>query len=110
MDKLNSISKRKTNNPNGRPKGTPNKITQDMRMWLSSVLDKNRHQMERDLKSLEPKERLFELLKWLKQGYAESKTIEAWCSDGENTLRPPSEMTEDEIIAEIEKIRAARDV
>lgn len=29
-----------TNNPNGRPKGTPNKITQDMRMWLSSVLDK----------------------------------------------------------------------
>ena len=56
------------------------------------------------------REKKIELLKWLKQGYAESKTIEAWCSDGENTLRPPSEMTEDEIIAEIEKIRAARDV
>ena len=46
------------NNPNGRPKGKPNKVTQDMRQWLSAVLEKNRSQMEKDLKALEPKERL----------------------------------------------------
>lgn len=52
------MEKGKTNNPNGRPKGTPNKITQDMRQWLSTVIDKNRRQIERDLKALEPKDRL----------------------------------------------------
>ena len=52
------MPKGKTNNPNGRPKGTPNRITQDVRAWLSAVIDKNRKQMERDLKALEPKDRL----------------------------------------------------
>ena len=50
--------KSRTNNPNGRPKGTPNKITTDMRGWLTAVIDKNRKQMEKDLKRLEPKDRL----------------------------------------------------
>ena len=52
------MPKGKTNNPNGRPKGTPNRITQDVRAWLSAVIDKNRKHMERDLKALEPKDRL----------------------------------------------------
>lgn len=52
------MEKGKTNNPNGRPKGKPNKITQDMRAWLTAVIDKNRKQVEKDLKKLEPKERL----------------------------------------------------
>lgn len=52
------MEKGHTNNPNGRPKGTPNKITADMRGWLTAVIDKNRKQMERDLKKLEPKDRL----------------------------------------------------
>lgn len=52
------MEKGKTNNPNGRPKGTPNKITQEIREWISTVIDKNRKQMVKDLKALEPKERL----------------------------------------------------
>ena len=52
------MEKGKTNNPNGRPKGKPNKVTQETRAWLSAVIDKNRKQMERDLKALEPKDRL----------------------------------------------------
>ena len=52
------MEKGKTNNPNGRPKGKPNKLTQEARAWLSAVIDKNRKQMERDLKALEPKDRL----------------------------------------------------
>lgn len=52
------MAKGKTNNPNGRPKGTPNKITQDVRQWISTVIEDNRKQMEQDLKAIEPKERL----------------------------------------------------
>lgn len=42
----------------GRQKGTPNKVTANAKEWLSKLIDKNRRQMERDLKALEPKERL----------------------------------------------------
>lgn len=47
-----------TGNPNGRPKGKPNKATQDMRQWLARLIDDNREQIEQDLAALEPKERL----------------------------------------------------
>lgn len=42
----------------GRQKGTPNKVTASVKEWLSALIDKNRKQIERDLKTLEPKERL----------------------------------------------------
>ncbi|MCD8301527.1 MAG: hypothetical protein LUC44_00745 [Prevotellaceae bacterium] len=42
----------------GRAKGTPNKVTSTLREWVSSLIDKNRRQIERDLKELEPKDRL----------------------------------------------------
>lgn len=42
----------------GRQKGTPNKVTADLRCWLSDLIDENRRQIVKDLKGLEPKERL----------------------------------------------------
>lgn len=42
----------------GRKRGTPNKVTQDLREWVSSLIDRNRLQVENDLKNLEPKDRL----------------------------------------------------
>ena len=57
--------KGKTNNPNGRPKGTPNKVTSSLRAFIRSVLDENREQIVRDLKAVSPKERLFFLEKLL---------------------------------------------
>lgn len=43
----------------GRKKGTPNKVTGDLREWLSGFLNGNREQLEKDFAALEPNERIF---------------------------------------------------
>ena len=43
----------------GRKKGTPNKITGDLREWLAGFLNGSREQLERDFAALEPDERIF---------------------------------------------------
>ena len=47
----------------GRAKGTPNKVTNSLREWIASIIDKNKEQIESDLEELEPKERLQIILK-----------------------------------------------
>jgi len=42
----------------GRKKGTPNKVTQDLRQWITDFLEGNREQVIQDLQAVEPKERL----------------------------------------------------
>jgi hypothetical protein len=49
--------KGQTGNPNGRPKGTSNKVTTDLRQWVNLIIDNNREQLEKDFDALEPKER-----------------------------------------------------
>lgn len=45
------------NNPNGRPAGSPNKVTTELKIWIKELIDENRNQLKTDLKALEPKER-----------------------------------------------------
>lgn len=45
-------------NPNGRPKGTPNKVTATMREWVAGLLYDNREQLQEDFKHLPAKDRL----------------------------------------------------
>ena len=43
----------------GRAKGTPNRITSDVKGWINNLLDKNAERLERDFLLLSPKERFF---------------------------------------------------
>lgn len=42
----------------GRAKGTPNKVTATTKEWLTDLINRNREQIETDLKQLEAKDRL----------------------------------------------------
>lgn len=53
----------KSNNPHGRPKGTPNKLTTQTKELLADVLKNGLKSFSEDLASLEPKDRLNVLLK-----------------------------------------------
>ena len=66
--------KGKTGNPNGRPKGSPNKTTQSVREWL---IDDNREQIRKDLAALEPKERLQVLEKFMQYTVPKMQSVEA---------------------------------
>ena len=50
--------KGKTNNPNGRPKGTPNKITKNLREKISEWLENNFSTIQSDLMLMEPAQRV----------------------------------------------------
>ena len=50
--------KGKTNNPKGRPKGKPNKVTATMRENISKFCADNWNQVQEDFNQLEPKERI----------------------------------------------------
>lgn len=47
-----------TNNPNGRPKGTPNKVTQTVKEWIAEIVEKNMERIESDMEALSPRERI----------------------------------------------------
>ena len=53
----------KTNNPNGRPKGVPNKSTADFRELVSNLFEDNYESFKTSLNELEPKEKVTAMLK-----------------------------------------------
>ena len=50
--------KGKTNNPNGRPKGTPNKTTSEMRSKIQKLVDTNWTTISKDIKKMQPRDRV----------------------------------------------------
>ena len=50
----------------GRPKGTPNKITTELREWISQFINENKDQIQKDFLSLDAKDRIQMFEKLLK--------------------------------------------
>lgn len=73
-----------TNNPNGRPKGSLNKSTTEMRELVTNFVSANLTTIQADFDQLEPKERLLFLEKLL--GYTLPKLQSVTTKD--ETIRP----------------------
>lgn len=52
-----SIKKGQVLNPNGRPKGTPNRTTQEMKDFIATVLSENLDRMREDFDKMNPSTR-----------------------------------------------------
>ncbi len=61
----------------GRQKGTPNKVTASVKDWLSDLIDKNRKQVEDDIKQLEPRDRLMVLEKLMQYVIPKQQAVSA---------------------------------
>jgi hypothetical protein len=61
----------------GREKGTPNKVTADLRTWLSELWNENREQFKDDLKALEPHQRVASFEKLLNYIIPKQQSVEA---------------------------------
>jgi hypothetical protein len=59
----------------GRKKGTPNKTTTDLKTWINELLNNNRKQVETDLKTLEPKDRLIFLEKFMQYAVPKQQSV-----------------------------------
>lgn len=60
------LHKGQTNNPNGRKTGVSNKLTGDLRAKVNQIIENNIGTIQKDIESLEPKDRLLILEKLLK--------------------------------------------
>ena len=71
------MKKGQTNNPNGRPKGKPNRVTGEMRIWVQGLIDQNRETLEADLLALEPQQRWMVVEKLMNYCIPKQSSIEA---------------------------------
>ena len=87
----------------GRAKGTPNKATSTVKEWLTQLVDANRKQIEKDLKGMEPGERvkLFALLLNYIVPKQQAVSVEASIQAEYNELTKILQTAPDEVIDRI---------
>jgi hypothetical protein len=71
------LPKGRTNNPAGRPEGSANKITGEIRERVSNIIDEhfNSETIEHDLKQLDPEKRLHILIKLLEYAIPKLQSV-----------------------------------
>lgn len=95
----------------GRQKGSTNKVTNDLKEWISGLIDQNRGTLEKDLKGLEPNQRLIimeRLMQYVvpkQQSVSVEAQIQAEYSELEKLLEKAPEEVLDKLLARIEKIK-----
>lgn len=52
------LHKGQTNNPNGRPAGTPNKVTSATKDWILAIIEENKERIRADLESMDSETRV----------------------------------------------------
>lgn len=68
--------KKGTNNPNGRPKGVPNRVTGELRTRIANFLDAKFETVIEDFERLEAKERVVLFTKLIEYVLPKMRTIE----------------------------------
>ena len=90
----------------GRQKGTQNRVSVQVKEWLTSLIYRNRKTLEQDLATLEPKDRLMMLEKLMAYCVPklQAQTIEAQLNEARKD--PYLGMTLEQINAEIARLDA----
>lgn len=52
------LHKGHTNNPNGRPAGTPNKVTSATKDWILAIIEENKERIRADLENMDSETRV----------------------------------------------------
>ena len=92
----------------GRSKGTPNKITASLREWIASIIDKNRSQIEIDLKVLEPRDRLQVLERLMQYVIPKQKEVESKVTVNEKDHGYFDLLPDDELFEIADKLQEAQ--
>lgn len=66
-----------TNNPNGRPKGSQNRITKELKAGIMSFLENNWRGVQSDFDQLEPRDKLTFILKLLEYALPKQRSIDS---------------------------------
>jgi hypothetical protein len=71
------LEKGRTNNPNGRPKGSLNKDTAQLRGFVTKFIKRNSKKLQEDFDKLEPKDRVAMFEKLLKYALPSLSSVSA---------------------------------
>lgn len=76
----------------GRKRGTPNKVTGTLKEFVANLIDQNREQMERDLRSLNPKDRLFFLERLIQYVLPKNQSVDVGNNAFEELMKSLDEL------------------
>ena len=76
------VQKGRTNNPNGRPKGSFNHDTARIRMAITQIIDNNIETLEGDILGLEPKDRIKAIIDLLQYAVPKLQATQLNIDDG----------------------------